>query len=151
MATGTMARKKILTPAQNANPNMKWLLIISVILVACSPYRRIHIKNESGGNAQVKWTLKENDSLPHNPFYLYSSTEVKFDLQPQSPLNELKLSMGMGSWSDDTLAMMIRGIESLEITSPKQKIKLDTSQIYSYLVEHRKGFGKRKIQIIIRD
>ena len=131
---------------------MKWLLILSVVLLwACSPYRRIHIKNESGGNAQVKWNLLENDSLPHSPFYLYSSTEVKFDLKAQSPYDELKLSMGMGSWSNDTLAMMIRGLESMEIKTPRRTIKIDSSQLYSFLAGKRKGIGNRKILIIIKD
>ena len=108
------------------------------------------MKNQSGGNVEITWTLKEADSLFTNPFFISSSRTLKFELKPNKPYNEVKMSFGIGSWPRDTLAILTKTLESLEIKSSDRTIQLSSPEdIYAFLLPRRKGFGNRKIEIVI--
>jgi hypothetical protein len=130
---------------------MKQLLILIVIVaVACNPTRRIDMKNRSGEDATITWTLKEGDSLYRSHFFISNSTELKFELKPQSPLNEVHMSFGLGAWKKDTLRIITRPLQSLRIKSGSGIIQLDSADaIYTFLWNRRKGLTKRKIEILI--
>jgi hypothetical protein len=125
-------------------------LIIYLLMLGCSPLRKINMKNQSDGDVEITWTLKEQDSLFLSPFFMSNSRTVKFELKPEKPYNEVKMSFGMGSWPKDTLAIITDRLESLRIKSANGTIFLDSSKkIYSFLFNRRKGIGKRKIEILI--
>lgn len=132
---------------------MKYFIVFTACLVgmACNPHRRINMKNLSGKDAEVIWTILEHDSLAHSPFFMNNSRTVRFELKPKAPYNQVKMSFGVGSWALDTLAMTTSLLESLEIRSAKGTIRLDTSEIYTFLANRRKGIGKKKIEIVIRE
>ncbi len=123
-----------------------------VLLISCDPMRRINIKNESGGEAEIIWTLKDLDSLYKSPFFLSSSKKVNFQLQSVKPYKEINMSFGEGFWSIDYLKEVTDRLESLEIKTASGTIKLDSSdQINTFLSARRKGLKNRKIDIIIKD
>ena len=126
------------------------LLLAACCFAQCSPFRKINMKNQSGGNVEITWTLKEADSLFTNPFFISSSRTLKFELKPNKPYNEVKMSFGIGSWPRDTLAILTKTLESLEIKSSDRTIQLSSPEdIYAFLLPRRKGFGNRKIEIVI--
>lgn len=132
------------------NKKLIGISILAYLLVACTPYRRIDMKNRSGGNVQINWKLKESDSLIQSPFFMYNSETVTFELQNAKPYNEVKMSFGQGSWKRDTLAYITSWLESLEIKSDSGTIMLKSpEEIYSFLLPRRKGIGKRKIEILV--
>jgi hypothetical protein len=126
-------------------------LVICVCTVQCSPLRKINMKNMSGDNVEITWKLKDLDSLYKSPFFMSNSETIVFKLKPEEPYNTVKMSFGMGSWKRDTLAMITDRLESLEIKSASGTIRIDSSKnIYSFLLNRRKGIGKRKIEILVR-
>jgi hypothetical protein len=132
------------------NVLLKWLFWF--FLMSCTPLRRIDMINHSSHEVEITWTLKEMDSLYKNPFFMSNSTTVKFELTPARPYNEVKMSFGSGSWPPLELKSVTNRLESLEIKYAKGTIQLDSSEaIYSFLLNRRKGIGKRKIEILIKD
>lgn len=127
------------------------VLLLAVCCFAhCSPFRKINMKNQSGGNVEITWTIKEADSLFNNPFFISNSRTLKFELKPHKPYNEVKMSFGIGSWSRDSLDILTKTLESLEIKSSDRTIQLNSPEdIYAFLLPRRKGFGNRKIEIVI--
>ena len=125
--------------------------ITALLLISgCSPFRKINMRNQSGGDVEITWTLKEADSLFVNPFFISNSRTVKFELKPDKPYNEVKMSFGIGSWPRDTLAILTKTLESLEIKSADRSILLNSPEaIYAFLLPRRKGIGNRKIEILI--
>ena len=120
------------------------------MLPGCSPLRKINMKNRSGEDVEITWTLKEMDSLYKSPFFMSNSRTVRFKLKPGKPYNEVKMSFGMGSWPKDTLALITDRLESLEIKSAGGTMQLNSAEdIYSFLYKRRKGIGKRKIEILV--
>jgi hypothetical protein len=125
-------------------------VMVQLLMQGCSPFRKINMRNQSGGNVEITWTLKEADSLYTNPFFMGSSRTLKFELKPEKPYNEVKMSFGIGSWPRDTLAIITKGLESLEIKSAGGLIQLNSPEdIYAFLLPRRKGFSHRKIEILI--
>ena len=130
--------------------NSIFLSLFVYLWAGCSPFRKIDMKNESGGAVEITWTLKEADSLFTNPFFISNSRTVKFELKPEQPYNEVKMSFGIGSWPRDTLEILTKTLESLEIKSANRMIQLNSPEdIYAFLLPRRKGFGNRKIEIRI--
>lgn len=134
----------------NAMKQKICLSLFVLCLLNCSPMRRIDMKNRSGGDAEITWTLKDLDSLYKSPFFISNSKTTRFQLKAGKPYNTVKMSFGMGSWPKDTLMMITDRIESLEIKSAQNTIQLNSSKdIYNFLYKRRKGIGKRKIEILI--
>src|SRR5215204_7005639 len=100
------------------------LILGEVFLSSCDPVRRIDMKNESADTAHIIWTLNE-DSLMYNPFLLSNSKELKFSLNT-SKRKEINMSFGAGSWSPKEVEKLVGHLTSLEIISPKQRIKIDS-------------------------
>jgi len=148
------ARKKILIPDQNAenhNP-MKYLVFILLLCCfSCDPMRRIDMKNNSSGDAEITWTLKEMDSLYKSPFFLSNSKKIKFKLQPNSPFNEANMSFGSGIWTKEAIDSITNRLDSLEIKSSSGTLKMDAREMNTYLMANRKGLGKRRIIINTSD
>ncbi len=126
------------------------VLLMTGALLACSPQRKINMKNKSNGKVEITWTLKDLDSLYKSPFFISNSRVVTFELKPQKPFDEVSMSFGMGSWPKDTLAQITDRLQSLEIKSAQGTIQLNSAEdIYAFLYQRRKGIGKRKIEILI--
>jgi hypothetical protein len=130
---------------------MRQLLVLTLLFAAaCNPTRRIDMKNHSGDDASITWTMKDGDSLYRSYFFISNSTELKFDLKPNSPYNEVRMSFGMGAWKKDTLKIITKPLQSLQIKSNSGTIQLDSQEeIYTFLWNRRKGITKRKIEILI--
>lgn len=124
--------------------------LIYLSATGCSPFRKIDMKNQSGGAVEITWTIKEADSLFANPFFISNSRTLKFELKPDQPYNEVNMSFGIGSWPKETLETLTKTLESLEIKSASKTIQLNSPEdIYAFLLPRRKGFGNRKIEIRI--
>lgn len=60
------------------------------------------------------------------------------------------MSFGMGIWSPAEVESIISKLESLEIKTPQQKIRIDSLPLLKqFLLARRKGAGGSKIEIII--
>jgi hypothetical protein len=116
---------------------------------SCDPMRRINMKNKSGEDVDIIWTLKE-DSAKTSPLFISNDTEVKFHLKNKRPHNEANMSFGIGSWNEAMLKNISDDIESLQINSAKDSVKLSTTaDIWKYLADRKRGIGKNKIQIMV--
>ena len=128
-----------------------FLIIVSLLLTGCDPLRRINMKNRSGGEAMIIWTIK-TDSINSSPFFLSSDTEVKFELKAEKPQNEIYMSFGVGTWTPTVLNKLVDDLESLVIRWNHHELKIESEDgIKNFLMPRRKGLGKRKIEITIRD
>lgn len=147
-------RKKILIRARTeALLNMKYVYCFAFLLLcltACDPMRRIHIKNETGNKAEVKWKLREADSLYKSPFFLSNDMSTRFELFPEKPYNEVNMSFGAGHWSNGYLKEVTNRLQSLEIKANGKTLAIDSAQLYTYLSQRRKGLGKRTIEITLK-
>lgn len=133
---------------------MKIYLIIVpflfVTVISCDPMRRLQMKNESAGEVEFKWKLKENDSLYLSPFFISNSQKTDFLLKNKKPHNFINMSFGIGAWSEEYLNEMSKKLESLEINSIQDSLKFNSpAEIYNFLLKHRKGIGNRKIMITV--
>jgi hypothetical protein len=130
---------------------MKYLLslFITLLLLSCDPAKRIQMKNNSGADAEIIWTIKE-DSIHKSGFYISNSKELKFALKPSKPYNEVMMTLGIGTWSMEAIKNCADDLESLVIRSSKAEVKLETvDAITEFLLARRKGFGKSKIEILV--
>lgn len=132
---------------------MKYLLafmFMAIYIMGCNPARRIHMKNLSGNDVEIIWMIKE-DSLQSSPFFMNNSKKVKFSLKPKAPYNSIRLSLGIGSWSNRELQNITDDLDSLIITTHNKEIKLGEGEIRDFLITKRKGMGKNKINLYIHE
>jgi len=129
-----------------------WLVFIggSVLLLACNSMRRIRMENYSSEDASITWVIKE-DSINKSKLYLSNSKTVNFTLQQKKPYNMVKLSLGTGTWTPAVLTDFVDDLETLEIKWKGGMIKLDTTQIFDYLVIRRRSIDNSQIKIEIKD
>lgn len=110
------------------------------------------MKNRSGGDVKITWKLQERDSIYKSDFFISNSDELTFKLKPEKPLNDVKMTFGIGNWKPSALYAVTERLESLEIKSPSGTILLKTTEeIYNFLVNRRKGITKRRILILVND
>lgn len=119
------------------------------MLAACNSLRRIRMENYSDEEAVITWTLKE-DSINQSKLYMYNSKTVSFNLQEKKPYNKVKMSVGTGTWTPTVLTNFIDDLETLEIKWKGGNIKLDTTEIYEYLVIRRRGMDNSQIKIQLK-
>jgi hypothetical protein len=118
----------------------------------CNPMRRIDMKNSSGDDVKITWKLQERDSMYLSDFFISNSDEIEFSLDPKDPLNEVKMTFGVGRWTPAALYAVTERLESLEIRSAKGTVLLKSSEdIYKFLMNRRRGLTKRKILIMVTD
>ena len=119
------------------------------LLLACNSVRRIRMENRSGEDALITWVIKK-DSINVSKLFLSSSDTVNFPLQTKAPYNKIKMSIGTGTWTPKVLTDFVDDLESLHIKWKGGVIKLDTTQIYDYLVIRRKGMDNSQIMIDLK-
>src|SRR5215203_5946515 len=129
-----------------------WLVFIggSILLFACNSMRRIRMENYSSEDALITWVIKE-DSINKSKLYLSNSKTVSFTLQQKKPYNMVKLSLGTGSWTPAILTDFVDDLETLEIKWKGGTIKLDSTQIFDYLVIRRRSIDNSQIKIELKD
>ena len=126
------------------------LALLLLIAVGCDPVRRIDMKNETGDTVKFIWKLRE-DSLLFNPFLLSNSKDLVFVLTP-SKSRAINLSFGEGSWTPSEVKKLTGHLESLEIVSAAQRIKIDSLPLLKdFLLARRRGIGGARIEIAIRE
>jgi hypothetical protein len=127
-------------------------LLSALITPGCDPLRRIEMKNRSGQDVEIRWKLKDLDSIYKSDFFISNSENLSFELKPEKPYNEVKMSFGEGTWKPKDLEAVTERLESLRIRSSAGTLELNSSsEIYRFLSHRRKGIGKRKILILIKD
>jgi hypothetical protein len=121
----------------------------SLLLIACNSMRRIRMENYTTENAEITWTLKE-DSINKSKLYMSNSKTVSFTLQDKKPYNKINLSVGTGTWTPAVLSNFIDDLETLEIKWKGGNIKLDSTEIFDYLVIRRRGIDNSQIKIQLK-
>lgn len=130
---------------------MALLIFLAVSLAGCDPMRRINMKNDSAGEAEIIWKIKE-DSLHSSPFFISSDKEQKFVLSSTDPGNAIYMSAGIGTWTPKHVRNLVDDLESVVIRWDKGEIKLESEEdIFNFLLPRRKGVGKDKIEINVKD
>ena len=132
---------------------MKYFVFIFLLQLffSCDPMRRIDMKNNSSGDVEITWTLKEMDSLYKSPFFLSNSKKIKFKLQQKKPFNEANMSFGSGIWTKEAIDSITNRLDSLEIKSSSGILRMDSKGMNAFLMDKRKGLGKRRIIINTSD
>jgi hypothetical protein len=117
-----------------------------IILPSCDPMRRIYIKNNSNGDAEVTWIIKE-DSILSSPLFISNNPEVKFHLAPK-PNKVINMSCGIGEWSIEALDNFVDDLESLELKWVGGAIKMtNVDSIKNFLYNRRIGLDHGTISI----
>ena len=125
------------------------LLGSSVLSFACNSMRRIRMENKSGEDAMISWVIKK-DSINQSKLFFSNSDTVRFALQPKAPYNKIKMSFGSGTWTPAVLTNFVDDLETMEIKWKGGTIKLDTTQIFDYLVIRRRGMDNSQIKIQLK-
>jgi hypothetical protein len=127
------------------------ILIVMAVITACDPARRINMKNESGGDAEITWVIKE-DSIHKSPFFISSSKEQTFELTKDKPGNAIYMSAGVGKWTPRYLREIVNDLDTVIIRWNGKELKLSSEEeIFAFLMPRRKGIGKEKIEITLTD
>ena len=111
--------------------------------------RRIRMENKSGEDAMISWVIKK-DSINQSKLFFSNSDTVRFALQPKAPYNKIKMSFGSGTWTPAVLTNFVDDLETMEIKWKGGTIKLDTTQIFDYLVIRRRGMDNSQIKIQLK-
>lgn len=121
------------------------------IWTSCDPMRRINMKNRTGGPAEVTWMIKA-DSINASPFFISSSKDVTFQLPHSGPAHDIRMSFGVGTWTKNAVNNLVDDLDSLVIRWNNREIRLGApEEIRDYLMPRRKGVGKDKIEILLKD
>ena len=129
-----------------------WLYVLmgsSILLFACNSVRRIRMENKSGEDAMISWVIKK-DSINQSKLFFSNSDTVRFTLQQNAPYNKIKMSFGSGTWTPAVLTNFVDDLETMEIKWKGGTIKLDTTQIFDYLVIRRRGIDNSQIKIQLK-
>jgi hypothetical protein len=129
-----------------------WLYALmgsSVLLFACNSVRRIRMENKSGEDAMISWVIKK-DSINQSKLFFSNSDTVRFTLQQKAPYNKIKMSFGSGTWTPAVLTNFVDDLETMEIKWKGGTIKLDSTQIFDYLVIRRRGMDNSQIKIQLK-
>ena len=129
-----------------------WLYALigcSTLLFACNSLRRIRMENKSGEDAMISWVIKK-DSINQSKLFFSNSDTVRFTLQQNAPYNKIKMSFGSGTWTPAVLTNFVDDLETMEIKWKGGTIKLDTTQIFDYLVIRRRGIDNSQIKIQLK-
>ena len=121
----------------------------SILLVACNSVRRIRMENKSGEDALISWVIKK-DSINQSKLFFSNSDTVRFTLQQKAPYNKIKMSFGSGAWTPAVLTNFVDDLETMEIKWKGGTIKLDSTQIFDYLVIRRRGMDNSQIKIQLK-
>ncbi len=65
-----------------------FILFIALVAIGCDPFRRINMKNYTGDDAEITWTIKD-DSLHRSHFFLNNQKEQKFEIKDNIPGNNI--------------------------------------------------------------
>ena len=121
----------------------------SILLFACNSVRRIRMENKSGEDAMISWVIKK-DSINQSKLFFSNSDTVRFTLQQKAPYNKIKMSFGSGTWTPAVLTNFVDDLETMEIKWKGGTIKLDSTQIFDYLVIRRRGMDNSQIKIQLK-
>lgn len=125
-----------------------FLLVALAACLGCNPVRRIDMKNETADTVRFIWRLNE-DSLMNNPFLLSNSKKLEFILYPPK-VKAIKMSFGEGNWRPKEVQKLVGFLESFEILSPSQHIKIDSLPVLqNFLLARRRGIGGARIEIAV--
>jgi hypothetical protein len=121
--------------------------IILLMLCSCDPMRRINMKNNTSEKAEITWFIKE-DSISSSPFFISSSREVNFKMQPAPGSKRIKMSFGMGKWTQAQVTDLVDDLDSV-VLKWKENVAVLASQeqMETYLMSRRRGLDKSKIHI----
>lgn len=132
---------------------MKYLIYVLtigiVLLCACNSVRRIRMENQTDEDALITWVIKA-DSINQSKLFFSNSDTVRFPLQQRAPYNRIKMSFGTGTWTPAVLSDFVDDLETLEIKWKGGTIKLDSTQIFDYLVIRRRSMDNSQIRIELR-
>ena len=129
-----------------------WIYVFTasiMILCACNSVRRIRMENKSGEEALITWIIKA-DSINKSKLFFSNSDIVRFPLQSKKPYNKIKMSFGTGTWTPAVLSDFVDDLETLEIKWKGGAIKLDSTEIYDYLVIRRRSIDNSQIKIELK-
>src|SRR5688572_18367004 len=110
-------------------------LLSGILSVSCNPFRRIDMKNNTIDTVEFIWTLNE-DSLENNPFLISNSKELKFKLFPPNT-RRINMSFGTGNWAPREIHKLVGHLQSLEIKSASQHIKIDSLPLLEEFLQAR--------------
>src|SRR5215207_1558107 len=128
-----------------------FLILTCCLCCSCDPMRRINMMNRTTGPAEVTWVIKQ-DSINLSPFFLSSAKELSFSLPPGDSAKDIRMSFGVGIWTKKAINNMVDDLDSLIIRWSNQEIRMGTyEEIRDYLLTRRKGVGKDKIEILLRE
>jgi len=131
---------------------MKIITLLACLCLSvwsCDPARRIQMYNQTSGDAEVVWMIKE-DSIHSSPLFLSNSKTTVFSLKDDA--RKISLSCGIGAWNPAAVRNLADDLDSLVIRWGEREIRLaSTDSISNYLMSRRRGADNAKIRIVLKD
>jgi hypothetical protein len=123
---------------------------ILVVFMSCQAARSIRMINETGTEAKVIFSIKE-DSIHSSPFFISNEKETTFLVYPGKK-GIINFTCGIGNWSPESLKSVADDLESIVLRSDKGETRLSTEEeIIAFLKERRKGMDKGRVEIRFTD
>jgi hypothetical protein len=73
-------------------------------------------------------------------------------LPHSGPAHDIRMSFGVGTWTKNAVNNLVDDLDSLVIRWNNREIRLGAQEeIRDYLMPRRKGVGKDKIEILLKD
>ena len=123
------------------------LLTLTMFLVSCQPSLYVSIENHTGGDARIDIFF---DAA--NDFWKVKGPDVKNIELTNAVINSaVEYTFGSGSWTDEKLFELTKGINSMLITTGGGVSKLDSDTALIDFFENRiTGKDRNGIRIVIR-
>lgn len=121
------------------------LIFISFLLFSCDPSRNINFVNQTKAPVKIKFKLSSNKTS-QSLEELAKGDSIVLNLKPKS--TEC-VYCGMGTWSDNEVDNIAKGVANIEIeTKDIKTVYKSTNSITKILKDNRKGlWWKTKIEI----
>lgn len=129
---------------------LSYLFLCCFLLSSCDPYRRINMRNQSDAEASILFALKKDSSVK-SYFSISNDTSLTIKLLPAPPHNLAKMSFGSGKWTEAFIKSVADDLASITILHRNDSTVMNTEDaIWNYLMTHRKGFGKKRLEIVFQ-
>jgi hypothetical protein len=123
------------------------LIFISFLLFSCDPSRNINFVNQTEAPVKIKFKLSPNKTS-QSLEELAKGDSIVLNLKPKCTEY---IYCGMGTWSDNEVDNIAKGIENIEIeTKDIKTVYKSRNSIIEILKDNRKGlWWKTSVEIAV--
>lgn len=121
------------------------LVALSLLFVGCDTMSGLQIKARKNASVKIygKETLLRNDK--------YTTKKTIIQVPDSSGQSQIYLVLTRSDWNSETVSKLMTEIDSIVFSNKQQtRVLKNRDELYSYLMDHRRGFDKGVIKIKAR-